>query len=409
MTIKQKKEELRKKIKEAKTEEEIAELRKQVEILEDLEESETNSEERKEQNEEKLDERNLLKGATERLEKRQKDMTGAREIEKPEEERKMSREDVLKSKEYRSAWAKKLMCRPDSEFTADEKRALTEALTTTATEFKAPSGDADGVNNGGLFIPETVSLEILKEIELESPFLKDIAKTFIRGVISFPYKKSGSGVEHPTEGKENKAESDEYGTLIFGQYELSKTIRVTWKLENMAVEDFISYIIEEVSREMREDLATESIYGDGNNTLKGATLEAITVEYDEKTTVLEAIHTGLSKLPKRKKSGAKVYIAEDMALDIAFAKDNNGMYINNPVNGVGINNIAKYRVEVDPVLKDGDFLIGNARNYKMNFNEEISVTKDIIGRARVNDYTGYAIIGGAPVPNSFVYGKKKVN
>ena len=45
----------------------------------------------------------------------------------------------------------------------------------------------------------------------------------------------------------------------------------------------------------------------------------------------------------------------------------------------------------------------------MNFNEEISVTKDIIGRARVNDYTGYAIIGGAPVPNSFVYGKKKVN
>ena len=44
----------------------------------------------------------------------------------------------------------------------------------------------------------------------------------------------------------------------------------------------------------------------------------------------------------------------------------------------------------------------------MNFNEGISVTKDIIGRARVNDYTGYAVVGGAPVPKSFVYGKKKV-
>ena len=75
--------------------------------------------------------------------------------------------------------------------------------------------------------------------------------------------------------------------------------------------------------------------------------------------------------------------------------------------GVGLDNIAKYKVEVDPFLKDGEFVIGNPNWYKMNFNEGISVTKDIIGRSRVNDYTGYCVVGGAPVPNSFVYGKKK--
>src|SRR5699024_6815922 len=131
--------------------------------------------------------------------------------------------NVLKSEEYRSAWAKTLMSRSD--FTEDEKRALDVALTTTATTYVAPSSGADGVNNGGLFIPETVSMEILKEIELESPFLRDIEKTYIKGLISFPYKKSGSGSEWVEEGKDNKLESDEWGELTFAQMELSKTIR----------------------------------------------------------------------------------------------------------------------------------------------------------------------------------------
>ena len=99
MTIKQKKEELRKKIKEAKTEEEIAELRKQVEILEDLEEEETKTPEAPENQDEVIDERNLLKGAEERLEKRQKDMTGAREIEKPDkEERKVNEKELIEQR-----------------------------------------------------------------------------------------------------------------------------------------------------------------------------------------------------------------------------------------------------------------------------------------------------------------------
>lgn len=60
MTLKEKKEELRKKINQAKDENELAELRKQVELLEDLE-----VEDKKE---EKVDERSLLRGAIEDLE-----------------------------------------------------------------------------------------------------------------------------------------------------------------------------------------------------------------------------------------------------------------------------------------------------------------------------------------------------
>lgn len=407
MTLKEietKKAELRKKINEAKTEKELEELRKQAEEL--------NKEVPIEENNGTIshEEERALIADTNNLEQRKVEITNIISERKEEKmEKKFTRANVLKSEEYRSAWAKKLMCKSEKDFTEDEKRALGVALTTTATTYTEPSSGADGVNNGGLFIPETVSMEILKEIELESPFLRDVAKTYIKGLISFPYKESGSGAEWGTEGTDNKLESDKWAELTFAQMELTKTIRITWKLEAMAVEDFINYIVGEVSREMREELADKPFYGTGVKEIAGISLSGnnIDAEYESTITSLEAIKAGLAKLPKRKRAGAKIYIAEDLALDIAFLKDDNGMYINNPVNGVGLESIAKYRVEVDPFLKDGDFVIGNARWYKMNFNENLSVSKDIIGRSRVNDYTGYCVVGGAPVPNSFVYGHEK--
>ena len=406
MTLKEieaKKAELRNKINDAKSEEELEELRKQAEEL--------NKEVPTEENDGTIthEEERALIADTESLEQRKVEIVGTLAKREERKMKEFTKFNVLKSEEYRSAWAKRLMCKDESEFTEDEKRALGVALTTTATTYTAPSAGADGVNNGGLFIPETVSMEILKDVELESPFLRDIAKTYVRGLITFPYKKQGSGAEWGAEGTDNNLESDEWATLTFTQMELSKTIRITWKLEAMAVEDFINYIVEEVAREMRESLAAKPFYGNGTNEIAGITLTGnnIDAEYESTVNPLDAIKAAIEKLPTRRKAGAKIYLSESMATEIAFMKDTNGTYLNNPVNGVALNSIARYPVEVDPYLKDGDFIIGNARWYKMNFNENLSVSKDVIGRSRVNDYTGYCVVGGAPVPNSFVYGHKE--
>ena len=77
MTLKelnQKKEELRKKIENAKPEE-LEEIRKEVETLKDVKVEEEKTEE--------MDERNLLKGAIEDLEKRNVNLSNAKVIEKP--------------------------------------------------------------------------------------------------------------------------------------------------------------------------------------------------------------------------------------------------------------------------------------------------------------------------------------
>lgn len=406
MTLKEinaKKAELRSKIDSVKTQEELTELRSQIEELE----KEVPTEEVKTEVEISAEEERKLINQPEVNKVEERNLTKVN-LNKEERKMELNKDNVLASEEYKNAWAKKLLCRGD--LNEREKRALGVALTTTATEYVEPTTDVDGVNNGGLFIPESVSLSILKEIELSSPFLADVAKTFIKALISFPYKVQGSGAEWQREGVYNKDESDEFATLVLTSKELSKTIRITWKLEAMAVSEFINFMVSEIAKEMREELAYSSLYGTGVLDITGATVGSIDkVEYDGTTkTATDAIGEGLLELPIRKSSGAVVYVARDVENSILFSKDSTGNYILNPFAVAGLNKIGSSTVKVDPFLKSGDILIGNADYYKMNFSEAFSVAKDVHGKCRVNDYTGYTVVGGAPIPNSFVYIKRTV-
>ncbi|OGO90337.1 MAG: hypothetical protein A2Y17_12270 [Clostridiales bacterium GWF2_38_85] len=313
-----------------------------------------------------------------------------------------TRENVLASKEYRSAWAKTLMCLPLDE---TEQRALNTALTTTSSTYTAATADVNGVNNGGLFIPEEVNNALMQAISLVSPLFRDAAKTAVPGIIKFPYRKSGSGAKKPTEGTANGDGAIEWGELVLGNTEISETIRVTWKLEAMAVNDFIGYITSELVEQVQDTAVTDLIYGTGVNEMTGVTEDAIDGTYTG--TALDGIGHALTLLPKKQKIGAKIYVAQNIVEEISFSKDATGNYIFTPINGMGVKSVATYSVEVDPYLDDGDFVIGNmGRYYRLNISEPLSVTKDISGKNRINDYTGYTIMGGAPQPNCFVYGTK---
>lgn len=318
-------------------------------------------------------------------------------------------ETVLKSKEYRSAWAKSLMMQPLTEV---EKRAVGTALTTTATTYVGAGAGADGVNNGGLFIPEEVNLALMEAISLASPFFADIAKTAVLGTIKFPYRKSGSGAEEAVEGVSNVDGQVEWAYLTPTMLEVSETIRVTWKLEAMTVDGFINYITEELATQITEKIANDVLYGDGTGTVTGVTVGAIDGEYtigEEAGNVIDvlgAIEAGIKLVPKKYKAGSKIYIAQDIMESISFMRDSNDNFVYSPINGGGINSIATYQVAVDPYLNAGDFIIGNGKYYKFNQNEPLSITRDVSGKQRINDYTGYEIVSGAPQPGVFVYGKK---
>lgn len=316
-----------------------------------------------------------------------------------------TRENVLGSPEYRTAWAKTLMQR---KLTEVEKRALETALTTTATEYVAATEGADGINNGGLFIPTDINTALMEAISLVSPIFRDAARTAIPGLLKFPYKVTATGAKNKKETEQTADGSIQWAELNLGLSEISETIRVSWKLEAMAVEEFISYITAELIEQVQDKAVTELIYGSGNEELKGATVEAIKHEYTG--TALDGIGEALGKLGKKQKIGAKIYVAQSIVEEISFTKDDNGNYIFTPINGVGVKSVATYPVEVDPYLNDGDFVIGNVkRYYRLNVVEAISIAKDSSGKKRANDYTAYTIMGGAAQPNTLAYGKKKAS
>lgn len=330
------------------------------------------------------------------------------------EERKMefTKANVLNAPEYRSAWAKSLM---GLQLDETEKRAVGVALTTTADSYVASAVGADGVNNGGLFIPDNVMMELMNRMELASPFFKDVPKTAVKGYVKFPYRVSGTGAKEVAEGVANTDGQVQWADLTLTVLEVSETIRVTWKLEAMSVDGFVNFIIDELAQALPEKIATDMFYGDGTGTLTGiaATGAAIDGEYTIGTSagnvadIYAAISAGIAKLTDpRKRSGAKIYVAQDIMDAMAFARDAEDRFMHNPINGVGIQSFGKYAIEVDPFLNDGDFVIGNPKYYRLNWNEGISITKDINGKSRINDYTGYAVVSGAPQPSSFVYGKK---
>lgn len=313
---------------------------------------------------------------------------------------------VLATPEYKSAFAKTLLNRS---LTEKESRALDTALTTTATTFVAPSGSVDGVNNGGLFIPTDMNLSLLEHIGLVSPIFRDVSKTAVPGLTKFPYRSTITKPKNVKENAKTPETSIEWKDLTLSISEIAATIPVSWRLEAMAVKEFISYLMGELTEQMEDKSVTETIYGTGStdDQLSGISKDAVKYEYEG--TALDAIGVALGKFKSKKHLvGAKIYVSNTIINDISFTKDANGNYIYTPINGAGIKSIATYPVEADPYLNDGDFIIGNlSRYYKMNEHEHISITRDVSGAKRRNDYTVYGIWSGALQPETVVYGVKK--
>lgn len=376
----------------------MAQIRSEVESTEDIAKVEELNKEVEALKEERkaIEETKKQKEIAEKLEEKSLD---AKEIVK--EERKMEEKKFdLSSKEYRSAWAKKLMNLSEDKFTEDEKRALGDAVTTTATTFVASTADTQGINNGGLFIPTSVRMDLMELISEQSPIFRDIRKLQVSGNIDLPYLFASDDANWYTELTNTVNEGQEYKNLQLTGWELAKDIVITWKLEEMAVESFIDFILDELNNKMGKAIINAVIYGDGNNKPTGVTtgLTAITTG----SNVIERILNTYKGLSKDARIGAKVYISTDVNLEIVSYKDGNNNY---PfLNGVPA--VSGFSIEVDPYLTGDDIVAGNMRNYILNevTAPRVDYEKTVKGRKAI--YGGYAIYDGKARPGYFTVGRK---
>lgn len=390
--IEERKTELLNKIEEAKTQEEIAELRSEVEAIN----KEVPEQEDKGQNGEisQEEERSLI-ADTQELEKRNKEVSNLRKIggnEMEKEERKFT----TASPEYRSAWAKTLM---GVKLEETEERALGDAIGTTSTTFVEATSNANGINNLGLLIPDSVRLDWLKIAEKASPIYRDIRKMNVPGNVDFPYLFGADDAEWYAETTTTKNEGQEYKNIKLTGHELAKAIEITWKAEAMTVEGFISFLLDELNEKMNKALINAVIYGDGSAKPTGIT-NGLVAKTNQNA--IDLIKECLGDLAIENRVGAKVYVASDVADEIAFCKDKNGNY---PYLVAGLGRAGGATIEADPFLSAGDIVVGNAQNYILNFNEGLRVDKEVKVQPRRVIYGGYLIADGNKKPGAFVYGK----
>jgi len=291
----------------------------------------------------------------------------------------------------------------------NEKRALGIAVTTSATTYTAPSESANGVNNGGIFIPQNVLYDLLELEQVDSPFLRDVMPTHIKGATIFPYVvESSNGT---TKGKKETVAADDrtikWGKLTLAQGNYPLTIEVTMELLAMTDEEFATYLLNDLGNEVNLLLADEALYGTGaDDRIAGVTVGAIQGTAYTAGSEADAIKTGLLTLSKRARKGAKVYISRSMSLAMVFEKDSQGRYQFPIYNNDGITSIATVPVEVEEGLSNGDFVIGNAKNYKLNFVKATEIYPELHGKTRVIEYTAHLMVAGKAAPNKFYYGKK---
>lgn len=295
------------------------------------------------------------------------------------------------------------------ELSKNEKRALGVAITTTSNTYTAPSADANGVNNGGVFIPQNVLYNLLELDEVDSPFLKDVAPQHIKGAVIFPYVIEAKNGE--TKGKKENVAADDrsikWGKLTLAQGNYPLTIEVTMELLAMTDEEFANYLLADLGNEINLLLADEALYGTGtDNRIEGVTKGAKQGTPYAAGKEADAIKAGLLDLSKRARKGAKVYISRSMSLAMAFEKDSDGRYIFPIYNNNGIETIATVPVVVEEGLADGDFVIGNAKNYLLNFIKPTEVYAELHGKTRIIEYTAHLMVAGKAAPNKFYYGKK---
>lgn len=246
MTLKEKKEELRKKINEAKNENELAELRKQVELLEDLE-----PEEKKEEKE-VVDERSLLKGAIEDLEQEKRDLNlhEAKEIEKPKkEERKVDEKELIEQRAKDLKEGKVIKVGLDN----GEQRSVT-------------------VSGGTILVPKKYKNEITEGFNAVSGMVDMLNTIPLNGGESYSvaFEKGYGEGDYTTEGGDYQDIDVETDYVETGRAKVTSYIEVTKEVKNLPAANYLALISKRVTSAIKKKIGAQAIVGAGTtNTIKG--------------------------------------------------------------------------------------------------------------------------------------------
>lgn len=301
------------------------------------------------------------------------------------------------SEEYKNAWAKNMMNKPMNEAEKTAFSMVNEAYTHTT-------------GNTGVVIPKSVAAGIWEMAGEMYPYFEDITKTYVNGAFSLIQEDTSSEAGWYTEDTETEDGKETFNEFQLSGCELSRAITVSWKLREMAIEDFIPYIQRKMAKKMGAAAGYGATHGKGPSASSGkpeptGTVTALlaesgtpqVVEYANGTApTWKDVTTARGKIKSGYGAGLKVYANSNTIWGkLANIVDGNGRAIFLPDGATGVYRVLGAEVKEDDSMQDGEILFSNAEaGYHMNVNKEMSVAPEEHVKARKTDYCGYAIMDG---------------
>jgi HK97 family phage major capsid protein len=302
----------------------------------------------------------------------------------------------MNSKAYETAWAKMMMGKKLTDAENGTISMVNAALTTV---------------NTGAVIPTSVAQGIWDLIEEQHPLWADAQKTYVNGNYNMIVSDVSSEAAWYDEATATADGSETFRTISLTGCELARNIVVSWKLREMAVEDFIPFIQRKLADKMGKALSYGVAKGQGQpgasdtfkpepkgiitallaetNTPQVKTYTAGELAYSDLTAARAKIAYGASAL--------RIYANSKTIWDeLANVKDQNGrpIMVADPING-GVGRIFGIEVKEEDALADGEILFSAPSvGYIANVNKDMSLATEEHVKERTADYCAYAIVDG---------------
>lgn len=258
--------------------------------------------------------------------------------------------------------------------------------------------------NTEIVIPETVIGGIIDTMKELHPILADVVPTRIKGTVKY-VKRTGipaGDADYYDEATPTADEENKFGELTLNGKELSKAVTVTWKLQAMAVADFIPFITRELGERMGVAKAKAFVKGKGDAKYPQGVVTAIEAEastpqkvsYKADGLTYKDITAAMAKIKSGYVSGAKIYANNATVWgSLANLLDGQGRPLFIPdVTVGGVGRIFGIPVMEEDAMGDGEILIGNmAAGYKENISEDMKLVTENHAKARTTDFVGYEV------------------
>lgn len=344
------------------TEEEISQAEEQVEKLEE-------------------EKKSLIAKAEKRAAVLEKVKTGAvgTVVEEVKEERKES-DDNMESKEYRTAFFKRLL---GKELNDSEKRAITTSTTAV--------------------IPTETSEKIFDKMVKLVPLLGEIELFHVPGNLKFAVETTRAAAGYHTQNSTGiNADATAVLTEVsLGGYEFTKLIQVSDSILAMSIDDFEDWLVRMLAESIATKIESEIINGTGLGTVKG--INAISyvdgtngVKYNGSTGLTAAnVRTAVGLLPAGYDKGAKFLSNKKTLFNQVMGLQDNAKHDLVRVEGENYY-IYGYPVILSDEVADGSMFLGNFKKYVGNLNRDIEVKKDFDINTNSTKYLGVGIFDGKP-------------